>query len=40
MIDTSVVRDAGPFYRSRIMGGVLHAKTYALFRNRQRAKAC
>ena len=36
MIDASVVRDAAPFYRGRIMGGVLRAETDALFRNRQR----
>jgi tRNA(adenine34) deaminase len=36
MIDASVVRDASPFYRGRIVGGVLRAETDALFRNRQR----
>ena len=36
MVDESVVRDAAPFYRGRIMGGVLRAETDALFRNRQR----
>ena len=36
MVDASVVRDAAPFYRGRIMGGVLRAETDALFRNRQR----
>jgi len=36
MIDASVVRDTAPFYRGRIMGGVLRAETDALFRNRQR----
>jgi tRNA(adenine34) deaminase len=36
MIDASAVRDAAPFYRGRIMGGVLRAETDALFRNRQR----
>ena len=36
MVDASVVRDAAPFYRGRIMGGVLRAETDPLFRNRQR----
>jgi tRNA(adenine34) deaminase len=36
MIGASAVRDAAPFYRGRIMGGVLRAETDALFRNRQR----
>jgi len=36
MIDAIVVRDAVPFYRGRIMGGVLRAETDPLFRNRQR----
>ena len=36
MIDASAVRDAAPFYRGRIMGGVLQAETDALFRNRRR----
>ena len=36
MIDASVVRYAAPFYRGRIIGGVLRAETDALFRNRQR----
>ena len=36
MIDASVVRDAAPFDRGRIMGGVLRVETDALFRNRQR----
>jgi len=36
MISASAVRDAAPFYRGRIMGGVLQAETDALFRNRQR----
>jgi hypothetical protein len=35
-IGASVVRDASPFYRGRIVGGVLRAETDALFRNRQR----
>ena len=35
-IDTSAVRDAAPFYRGQIMGGVLQAETDALFRDRQR----
>jgi tRNA(adenine34) deaminase len=36
MIGASAVRDAAPFYRGRIMGGVLRPETDALFRNRQR----
>jgi tRNA(adenine34) deaminase len=36
MIDASAVRDAAPFYRARILGGVLRAETDALFRNRRR----
>jgi len=36
MIRASAVRDVTPFYRGRIMGGVLRAETDALFRNRQR----
>lgn len=36
MIDASAVRDAAPFYRGQIMGGVLLAETDALFRDRQR----
>jgi hypothetical protein len=32
------MRDAAPFYRGRIMGGVLRAETDALFRNRQRPR--
>ena len=36
MIGASVVHDAAPFYRGRIVGGVLRAETDALFRNRQR----
>jgi tRNA(adenine34) deaminase len=36
MIDASTVCDAAPFYRGRIVGGVLRAETDALFRNRQR----
>ena len=36
MIGASAVRDAAPFYRGRIMGGVLRGETDALFRNRQR----
>jgi tRNA(adenine34) deaminase len=36
MIGASAVHDAAPFYRGRIMGGVLRAETDALFRNRQR----
>jgi hypothetical protein len=35
-IAASVVRDASPFYRGRIVGGVLRAETDALFRSRQR----
>jgi len=35
MIRASAVRDAAPFYRGRIMGGVLRAETHALFRNRR-----
>jgi tRNA(Arg) A34 adenosine deaminase TadA len=35
-IDASAVRDAAPFYRGQIMGGVLRAETDALFRHRQR----
>ena len=35
MIRASAVRDAAPFYRGRIMGGVLRAETDALFRNRR-----
>jgi hypothetical protein len=31
------VHDAAPFYRGRIVGGVLRAETDARFRNRQRA---
>ena len=31
MIGASAVRDAAPFYRGRIMGGVLRAETDALF---------
>jgi tRNA(Arg) A34 adenosine deaminase TadA len=37
MVGASAVRDAAPFYRGRIMGGVLRAETDALFRNRQRS---
>jgi tRNA(adenine34) deaminase len=36
MIDAIAVRDAAPFYRGRIMGGVLRTETDALFRNRRR----
>ena len=36
MIGASAVRDAAPFYRGPIMGGVLRAETDALFRNRRR----
>ena len=36
MIGAIAVRDAAPFYRGRIMGGVLRAETDALFHNRQR----
>ena len=36
MIGASAVHDAAPFYRGRIVGGVLRAETDALFRNRQR----
>ena len=36
MIGASAVRDAAPFYRGPIMGGVLRAETDALFRDRQR----
>jgi tRNA(adenine34) deaminase len=36
MIGASVVRDAAPFYRGQIMGGVLRAETDMLFRNRRR----
>src|SRR5215472_6104623 len=36
MIGASAVRDAAPFYRGRIMGGILRAETDALFRDRQR----
>jgi tRNA(Arg) A34 adenosine deaminase TadA len=36
MIGASAVRDAAPFYRGRIKGGVLRAETDALFHNRQR----
>ncbi len=36
MIDASAVRDAAPFYRGQVLGGVLRAETDALFRNRQR----
>src|SRR5215831_18536163 len=36
MIGASVVRNAAPFHRERIMGGVLRAETDVLFRNRQR----
>jgi tRNA(adenine34) deaminase len=35
-IDASAVRNAAPFYRGQILGGVLRAETDALFRNRQR----
>jgi tRNA(adenine34) deaminase len=35
-IDATAVRDAAPFYRGQIMGGVLRAETDALFRDRQR----
>jgi len=35
-IDASAVRDAAPFYRGQIMGGVLRAETDTLFRNRRR----
>jgi len=35
MIRASAVRDAAPFYRGRIMGGVLRAEIDALFRNRR-----
>jgi tRNA(Arg) A34 adenosine deaminase TadA len=35
MIGASAVRDAAPFYRGWIMGGVLRAQTDALFRNRR-----
>jgi hypothetical protein len=37
-IAASVVRDASPFYRGRIVGGVLRAETDALFRSRQRGR--
>ena len=37
MIGASVVRDAAPFYRGQILGGVLQSETDALFRNRRRA---
>jgi len=33
MIRASAVRDAAPWYRGRIMGGILRAETDALFRN-------
>jgi tRNA(adenine34) deaminase len=36
VIGASVVRDAAPFYRGQIMGGVLRAETDTLFRNRRR----
>jgi tRNA(Arg) A34 adenosine deaminase TadA len=36
MIGASAVRDAAPFCRGRIIGGILRAETDALFRNRQR----
>jgi tRNA(adenine34) deaminase len=36
MMGASAVRDAAPWYRGQIMGGVLRAETDALFRNRQR----
>jgi len=36
IIDASAVREAAPFYRGQIMGGVLRAETDALFRNRRR----
>jgi tRNA(Arg) A34 adenosine deaminase TadA len=36
MIGASAVRDAPPFYRGPILGGILRAETDALFRNRQR----
>jgi tRNA(adenine34) deaminase len=36
MIGASAVRDAAPFYRGRIMAGVLRAETDALFHKRQR----
>ena len=35
-IDASAVRDAAPFYRGQILGGVLRAETDALFRDRRR----
>jgi hypothetical protein len=35
MIGASAVRDAAPFYRGQIVGGVLRAETDALFRNRR-----
>ena len=36
MIGASAVRDAAPFCRGRIIGGILRAETDTLFRNRQR----
>jgi len=36
IIDASAAREAAPFYRGQIMGGVLRAETDALFRNRRR----
>lgn len=36
MLDASAVRDAAPFYRGGIKGGVLRAETDALFRDRRR----
>jgi tRNA(adenine34) deaminase len=35
MIGANAVRDAAPFYRGWIMGGVLRTETDALFRNRR-----
>jgi len=37
-IGASVVRDASPFYRGRIVGVAVRAETDALFRNRQRPR--
>ena len=36
LIDASAVREAAPWYRGPIMGGVLRAETDALFHNRRR----
>jgi tRNA(adenine34) deaminase len=35
-IDASAVGVGAPFYRCQIEGGVVHAETEALFRNRRR----